>query len=63
MKFYRVLFLLLIVATSSTRCMAQENAKTITIGAQRTDVYLPLLKEKKVAYCINHILELKMIFL
>ncbi len=54
MKFYRVLFLLLIVATSSTRCMAQENAKTITIGAQRTDVYLPLLKEKKVALLVNH---------
>ena len=54
MKFHRIVFLLLTFAIGSTHGFAQSNGKCITIGAQRTETYLPLLKNKNVALLVNH---------
>ncbi len=54
MKSLKTILLILLIALGHTRCMAQSEKPKITIGAQRTDVYLPLLKNKKVALLVNH---------
>lgn len=52
MKFYRIILFLL--AMGGTQGFAQKSSEFITIGAQRTESYLPLLKNKKVALLVNH---------
>lgn len=52
MKFYRIILFLL--AIGGTHVFAQKSSECITIGAQRTETYLPLLKNKKVALLVNH---------
>ncbi len=54
MKFHRIVFLLLAFAIGSTHGFAQNSGECITIGAQRTETYLPLLKNKNVALLVNH---------
>ncbi|GAB1414913.1 DUF1343 domain-containing protein [Paludibacter sp.] len=52
MKNHKLSFLLAFLLFSSCLAIAQNNE--VIVGAERTDVYLPLLKGKKVALYSNH---------
>ena len=54
MRFFKIVLLILAFAIDGAHGFAQGGSGGITIGAQRTQAYLPLLKNKKVAILVNH---------
>lgn len=48
------LLLLFLLAFTSQQCFSQYKSEEVIPGAERTDIYLPLLKSKRVALVVNH---------
>lgn len=50
----RLLYTFSIIAASMFWCLSSSAAQNIATGADRTDLYLPLFKSKRIALVINH---------